>query len=174
MNFDLCWTDSHVKQEIFYKMHQGQKINHFPGMEILSRKNNLGKALMAFRNRFPQEYDFFPHTWMLPNDFQDLKHYHDNRQSGKAQTFIVKPEANCQGRGIFLTRNIDSILHSNSELKGERCVVQRYLHKPFLIDGLKFDMRIYVLVAGTDPLRIFVYEEGLGRFATEPYSAPRS
>lgn len=108
MNFDLCWTDSHVKQEIFYKMHQGQKINHFPGMEILSRKNNLGKALMAFRNKFPEEYDFFPNTWMLPGDFQELKQYHDHRQSGKAQTFIVKPEANCQGRGIFLTRNIDS------------------------------------------------------------------
>ena len=45
---------------------------------------------------------------MLPYDFQDLKEYHDNRQAGKAQTFIVKPEANCQGRGIFLTRNIDS------------------------------------------------------------------
>ena len=35
-------------------------------------------------------------------------------------------------------------------------------------------MRIYVLIAGTDPLRIFVYEEGLARFATEPYTAPRS
>jgi hypothetical protein len=48
-------------------------------------------------------------------------------------------------------------LFSYIELKGEKCVVQRYLSKPFLIDGLKFDMRIYVLVAGTDPLRIFVY-----------------
>lgn len=53
-------------------------------------------------------------------------------------------------------------------------MVQRYLHKPFLIEGLKFDMRIYVLVAGTDPMRIFVYEEGLARFATEPYMPPRS
>jgi tubulin polyglutamylase TTLL6/13 len=40
------------------------------------------------------------------------------------------------------------------------------MHKPHLIDGLKFDMRIYVLVAGIDPLRIFVYEEGLARLAT--------
>jgi tubulin polyglutamylase TTLL6/13 len=54
MNFDLCWTDMHVKQEIFYKMNQNQKINHFPGMDILSRKNNLGKNLMSFRNKFTE------------------------------------------------------------------------------------------------------------------------
>lgn len=60
------------------------------------------------------------------------------------------------------------------EIKYDRCVVQRYMHKPYLIDGLKFDLRIYVLVAGIDPLRIFVYEEGLARLATEEYRAPRS
>jgi tubulin polyglutamylase TTLL6/13 len=50
--------------------------------------------------------------------------------------------------------------------------VQRYIHKPYLIDGLKFDLRVYVLLAGVDPLRIFVYDEGLARFATDPYVAP--
>jgi tubulin polyglutamylase TTLL6/13 len=131
MTFDLCWTDSHVKQEIFYKMHQGQKINHFPGMEILSRKNNLGNALMAFRTRFPEDYDFFPNTWMLPADFQELKEYHDTRQSGKAQTFIVKPEANCQGRGIFLTRNIDSNFKSIQSSKGRGAWCRDICISPF-------------------------------------------
>lgn len=91
MNFDLCWTDNHVKQDVYFKMHQYQKINHFPGMDILSRKNNLGKSLMAFKDKFPEDYDFFPQTWMLPNDWNTLKEYNDSRQAGKSQTFIVKP-----------------------------------------------------------------------------------
>jgi len=46
------------------------------GMGILSRKNNLGKNLMLFRRKFPDDYEFFPITWHLPEDFEDLKAYH--------------------------------------------------------------------------------------------------
>lgn len=51
-------------------------------------------------------------------------------------------------------------------------ICQQYISKPFLIDGFKFDMRIYVLITSCDPLRIFMYEEGLARFATMPYVEP--
>lgn len=49
-----------------------------------------------------------------------------------------------------------------------------FFSQPFLIDGFKFDMRIYVLVTSCDPLRIFVYKEGLARFATMRYIDPSS
>ena len=46
------------------------------------------------------------------------------------------------------------------------------LSQPFLIDGYKFDLRIYTLVTGCDPLRIFVFKDGLARFATTKYVEP--
>jgi len=87
------------------------------------------------------------------------------------KTFIVKPEGLSQGRGIFLTRNLDRIMKACEQ---EGCVVQRYLHKPYLIDGLKFDLRIYALLYGVNPLRVYLHEQGLARFSTEEYQPPNN
>lgn len=53
-------------------------------------------------------------------------------------------------------------------------MVSHYIANPLTIDGLKIDLRVYVAVTCLDPLRIYMYREGLVRFATELYKPPES
>ena len=53
-------------------------------------------------------------------------------------------------------------------------VVQEYISNVFLLEHLKFDFRVYVLLASLDPLEVYISKEGLARFCTVPYEEPTS
>ena len=79
--------------------------------------------------------------------------------------WIVKPSNSSRGRGIHI---IDDINDLNVD---ELSIISRYVTNPLLINGYKFDLRIYVVVTCYEPLRLYVYKEGLARFASETYTA---
>ncbi len=161
--WDLYWTDSYVTVDMVARMRGCQRINHFPGMEGLARKNLLSNNLNKMQRYLPDEYNFYPKTWLLPSDQMSL---FLSYSKGEVRTMISKPEASCQGKGIFLTKTLDDYREN------EHYVVQRYLEQPMLIEGLKFDMRIYALLAGCNPMKIYVYDKGIARFATVPFEKP--
>ena len=161
---DIIWVDTGVNSAMVSKLKPYQKVNHYHGMYCLARKNHLGRNLMRLRRAMPNEYNYFPPTWLLPTDWNEFKaHFVTSNE-----TYILKPEALSQGQGIFLINSLEEI---NLE---EKHVIQKYISRPYLIEGLKFDLRIYVLVYGCDPLRIFLFKEGLVRLATEPYTLPNT
>ncbi|RZF45150.1 hypothetical protein LSTR_LSTR016383, partial [Laodelphax striatellus] len=81
--------------------------------------------------------------------------------------WIVKPVASSRGRGIYIVNSPDEVPVEES------VVVAKYIDKPLLIAGHKCDLRLYVAVTSYDPLIIYMYEEGLVRFATVKYDAGR-
>jgi len=52
-------------------------------------------------------------------------------------------------------------------------VVSKYLAKPHLLRGFKYDLRLYVVVTSFEPLKIYLFQEGLVRLATVPYSTDK-
>eukprot|EP00038_Savillea_parva_P013062 m.208735 g.208735 ORF g.208735 m.208735 type:complete len:688 (+) comp24222_c0_seq1:53-2116(+) len=83
--------------------------------------------------------------------------------------FIVKPAGGLQGHGIRLTT--DPLAH-DGVLAGKSMVVQHYIDPPLLLDGFKFDLRLYVLVLSVDPLKVYVFNDGLVRLCTSRYAPP--
>ncbi|XP_071166353.1 tubulin polyglutamylase ttll6-like isoform X17 [Mytilus edulis] len=159
----LYWTDYSVALERVMEMKKYQKINHFPGMSEICRKDMLARNLNRMLKMYPKEYNIFPKTWCLPADYGDFQAY--TRQK-KNKTYILKPETGCQGKGIWVTKNPKEIKPH------EHMICQQYMPKPFLIDHFKFDFRLYVLVTSCDPFRIFLFNDGLARFATNKYVEP--
>jgi len=104
----------------------------------------------------------------LPHELTLLMKDSENRREGK-RYYICKPNASSQGRGIYVTDNIQMILGN----KITDVLVSEYVSNPLLINGKKFDLRIYVAVTSINPLRIYIYEDGLVRFATEKFTLNR-
>lgn len=165
-DWDITWSDCYISDDFIRKLLPHQKVNHFPGSYLLCKKNFLASHLLKLQQILPNDYNFFPKTWILPFSFNSLNDYAE--ESGYKKVFIAKPEASCQGRGIFLTKKVNKSLNEK-----ENYVVQEYIENPYLIDGLKFDLRLYVLIKSVEPLKVFLFENGLARFATEKFKKPK-
>ena len=115
---------------------------------------------------FGEEYEFTPLSYMLPEE-EDL--LDEDMIKYKDMWYIAKPSKGWGGDGIFLINRITDIprWHSTSEL-----LVQHYITDPLLVDKKKFDLRVYVLASGLDPLNCYFCTEGMVRLWTEIYKAP--
>ena len=97
--------------------------------------------------------------------------------------WIVKPPGEMCGNGIRLVTEPEDVLdrrlvyvrwtdpsHADVFYPRQSLTVQRYLSNPLLVNGLKFDLRLYVLLTSIDPIKLYLYDDGLVRFATKPFS----
>ncbi|KAJ2938520.1 hypothetical protein O0L34_g13016 [Tuta absoluta] len=159
-DFNLLWSGLHPKPDVLRNLSPYQRVNHFPRSYELTRKDKLFKNIEKMQYfRGLKHFDFVPTTFLMPAEFKELCSTHFRTKG----PWIVKPAASSRGRGIYIVNTPDQIP------KGENVVVAKYIDKPLLIGGHKCDLRLYVCVTSIDPLLIYLYEEGLVRFATVKY-----
>jgi hypothetical protein len=89
----------------------------------------------------------------MPRDAEELR---TDQLQRPTQAYIKKPVASSRGRGISVVPNISTLKLSSLQ----DVLLQRYIDPPYLVNGLKFDLRVYVAVTSLEPLRVYVYKEG--------------
>lgn len=158
--FNLIWASSNLKTYAFRSLQPNQKVNHFPRSCEITRKDRLYKNVQRMgKEKGVRAFSFLPQTFVMPFEIDEFY----NTFYKERGLWIVKPASLSCGRGIYLINHPDQIpLEDN-------LIVCKYISNPLLIEGFKFDLRLYVAVTSFDPLVVYMYEEGLTRFATVKY-----
>ena len=165
---DLTWTTKQHTSAQYAAMTLSSSspscslLNHFPHTASITQKDCLARTMRRMRAVHGAVYDFTPQSFILPRERaaweaavsrdrdrgrpceQEAKDWKEETAEqetrtadGSSSLWIVKPSLSSQGRNIRLVRGVEAV----DATKGS-VVVQRYLHRPHLIHGHKYDLRM--------------------------------
>jgi len=166
----------------------GQFVNRVPGIPELTTKHKMASNLKHYSNVYEKSgksqcfnyEDYLPKTFLL-DDFDDCaSFFEDWTQNAKTYsdrpTWMVKEVGRHRGEGIHVLSGKSGAALANFFENGAKCqfwrtkaIVQKYIQNPMLIRGRKFDLRVYLFIASTDPIIAYFSPYWYARIAVNEY-----
>ncbi|XP_063173726.1 inactive polyglycylase TTLL10 [Candoia aspera] len=175
-DYILKWCETKCR-DTYYNFREGEQLLYqIPNNKILTTKIGLLMNLREYERvmrkvsrttKLLKMEDFFPETFRL--DTKDEKEIFFNVYR-EPHIWICKPTSSNQGRGIFLLKDQAEVQSLQARLQNMEDdplykklpyklpparIVQRYIDRPLLLEGKKFDVRSYLLIACTVPYMVF-------------------
>jgi len=163
-SWNCLWTTLIKPSKLKY-MNPVQKINHFAGAWGIGSKANLWRNVQKQRRKHGKDFEICPITYVFPEDYK--RWCNDREMNNYKDMYILKPTAASCGKGIKVIGKKDTAP------KKQGYLVSKYLSKPHLLRGFKYDLRIYIVVTSFEPLKAYIFKEGLVRLATQPYTTAK-
>ncbi|XP_072587034.1 inactive polyglycylase TTLL10 isoform X9 [Vulpes vulpes] len=193
-DYKLKWCEVKCRDN-YYSFREGEQLLYqIPNNKLLTTKigllsalreysrvvNKIHKTSLCAQAKVLKMEEFFPETYRL-----DIR---DDREAfftlfDENQIWICKPTASNQGKGIFLLRNQEEVaalqvkaqsieddpIYRKMPFRAPQArVAQRYIQNPLLLDGKKFDVRSYLLIACAMPYMVF-FGHGYARLTLSLY-----
>ncbi|ALC47707.1 CG4089 [Drosophila busckii] len=148
--WDLLWAHDYPYR-VYPKLKDlgdHQLVNHLPGCGYLTTKVDLCTSQLPF----------LPRAFRLPAQGEEFLEYAATHPD---TLFVQKHNAH---RHIKVKPPQDIVQSSNDSF------VQEFIQRPFLVDGHKFDIGVYVVITSVNPLRAYIYTgDVLFRYCPEKY-----
>ena len=164
-NTNLIWKllDKDKMYPLLRKLNKYQRYNHFPICWQLGRKDNLYTNYLKMQKKYKEEFNYMPKKYLLPKDRDTVQEImKEYNVFNIREIYIVKPVASTHGKGVRILTDSTTV-----PTKG---ILEKYIYNPHLINRRKYDMRLYVLVTGFRPLKIYIYDNGIIRFCSQKYT----
>jgi len=163
-NTNIIWSllSKEKMENLIRDINKYQRYNHFPTTKQISRKDNLYMNYERMKKKFPKDYNYMPETYILPRDKEIFDKMIKDYKITEKNMWLIKPVASSLGNGIHLMTDVNTI--------PQKTLVSHYVSNPLLIQNKKFDLRLYLLITGYSPLKMYLYDDGLVRFCSEEYS----
>jgi len=164
-DWNLWWKTQGFTSSEYENCRPWQRLNHFPKSSNITKKDGLARNLRRMKTSYGGSiFDFFPRTFILPNEYKKFVAEFSKQDGGQRSNYwICKPTEQSCGRGIFIFQDLHDLTYDCA------VVVQKYIIKPLLISGYKFDLRLYAIVTSFHPFQLYIYHKGIVRFSTERF-----
>ena len=178
----VTWSFMHYRRQVQTQYGcLAQMADHIPGLENIKTKDGLAESLSKYEGNYKtrlQCFDssrFFPKTYSLTKPEQCKEFFEifngEKYQRLKAQQKIVyfrKIGAIAHAAsGVFPVDEKEEEYIAERYKNGSLCrkikdnnLMQYYIHNPLLLNGRKFDFRIFMLIASVNPLIVY-YHDGI-------------
>jgi len=168
-----------------------QMYNHIPGHGVLKRKDLIVDSVDSYAARFEggrehcfNKKKFFPYSYRLYIEEEcnaffnhiNSEEYIKSLEKEPIQFVIKLGYGAHRAKGVFIFDKNETEHWKGFYDNGNRCglenkslIAQTYITNPLLLDkNNKFDFRVYMLVASTNPLIVY-YHDGFLRVSLEFY-----
>ena len=138
------------------------KANRFHGKDVFL-KDSLYINYKYMKDLYNDDFNYMPQTYYYPKDKIIIENKFKSYEFNKSDLWLIKPVDKSSGKGIFF-------FHSFNDIKLKEYIITQYISNLNLINNKKYDFRLYVLISGIQPLRIYFHKNGFARIATEYFT----
>ena len=164
-NLFLCYKKKNYSKEKKYNdynLYKYQKVYRYLDADNYFKKDTLYRSYYSMKKLFFEDFDYMPETYCYPDEKIIIENRFKDYKFNLSDLWLIKPANLDSGRGI-------TFLSSIKNINMTEFIISKYIRNINLINDKKYDLRLYVLITGLKPLRIYFYKEGLVRIAAEKF-----